>query len=116
MLVLRTLQDQPMRFGELRRHLEGVTQKMLTQTLRSMERNGIATRTVYATMPPSVEYALSPLGQSVAQIAGQMCAWAQENMKEVLIARQAYDRAAMGQPGVVKVLAGKRSGWATTAT
>lgn len=109
MLLLWSLAEEPLRFGELRRRLDGVTQKMLTQTLRSLERNGLVSRTVYATTPPSVKYALMPLGRSVSEIAEQMCLWAQEHIKEVISARQKYDRAAVGVEGVSKVVAGKRT-------
>lgn len=109
MLLLWSLAREPLRFGELRRRLDGVTQKMLTQTLRSLERNGLVSRTVYATTPPSVEYALLPLGTSVSGIAEQMCLWAEEHIKEVISARQGYDRAAVRPEGVSKVVAGKRT-------
>lgn len=108
MLLLWSLAREPLRFGELRRRLDGVTQKMLTQTLRSLERNGLVSRTVYPTTPPSVEYALLPLGQSVSGIAQQMCLWAEEHIVEVISARQAYDKAAAPPAGAVKVVAGKR--------
>lgn len=108
MLLLWSLAREPLRFGELRRRLDGVTQKMLTQTLRSLERNGLVSRTVYPTTPPSVEYALLPLGKSVSGIAQQMCRWAEEHIVEVISARQEYDKAAASPEGVVKVVAGKR--------
>jgi DNA-binding HxlR family transcriptional regulator len=91
MLVVEALSSGPMRFGDLRRHIDGVTQKMLTQTLRSLERDGLVLRTVYPTAPPSVEYALTPLGDSITRISRQMCDWAQDNMKPVLLARREYD-------------------------
>lgn len=108
MLLLWSLAGEPLRFGELRRRLDGVTQKMLTQTLRSLERNGLVSRTVYPTTPPSVEYALLPLGKSVSGVAQQMCLWAEEHIVEVISARQEYDRAAAKPEGVLKVVAGKR--------
>lgn len=91
MLVLESLSSGPMRFGELRRQVGGVTQKMLTQTLRSLERDGLVLRVVYPSAPPSVEYSLTPLGVSITAITGQMCHWAEDNMKPVLIARLNYD-------------------------
>jgi len=91
MLVVESLSSGPMRFGELRRQINGVTQKMLTQTLRSLERDGLVLRTVYPTAPPSVEYALTPLGHSITAITRQMCDWAQDNMKPVLLSRRDYD-------------------------
>lgn len=107
-LLLWSLAPEPLRFGELRRRLDGVTQKMLTQTLRSLERNGLVSRTVYATTPPSVEYALLPLGTSVSEISEQMCVWAQDHIKEVILARQAYDKGLEGPVGISKVVAGQR--------
>lgn len=94
LLVIWQLRGGPLRFGELRRRIQGVTQKMLTQSLRSMERNGLATRTVYATTPPSVEYALTPLGESLTEVTGRMCGWAEAHMGAVLRARRGYDAAA----------------------
>ena len=110
LLVIWSLGPGPMRFGELRRQIEGVTQKMLTQSLRSLERNGLVTRTVYATTPPSVEYALTPLGDNITSIAGQMCQWAEVHMGEVMLARRAYDKAAdpTAEPGTTTVRSGRR--------
>ena len=67
LLILRNLMQRPWRFNELRRDLEGISQKMLTDSLCSMEEDGILTRTVYPEVPPRVEYALSGLGQSLRQ-------------------------------------------------
>lgn len=91
MLILDSLRRGPVRFGALRKRIDGVTKKMLTQTLRSLERDGLVSRTVYATAPPSVEYALTPLGDSVVAITEQLCRWSEHNMKAVLIARCSYD-------------------------
>lgn len=91
MLVVDSLSRGPMRFGELRRQVGDVTQKMLTQTLRSLERDGLVLRVVYPSSPPSVEYSLTPLGVSITAITGQMCRWAEDNMKPVLVARLDYD-------------------------
>ena len=75
LLILRNLLARPWRFNELRRDLEGVSQKVLTDSLRSMEADGIITRTVYPETPPRVEYALSPLGESMRPILDAMQAW-----------------------------------------
>ena len=91
MLVIESLTSGPMRFGELRRRVGDVTQKMLTQTLRSLERDGLVLRVVYPSAPPSVEYSLTALGVSITAITGEMCRWAEDNMKPVLIARLDYD-------------------------
>lgn len=75
LLIIRNLQDRPWRFNELHRSLEGVSQKVLTDSLRSMEADGIITRTVYPEVPPRVEYALSELGRSLQPILDAMRAW-----------------------------------------
>lgn len=91
MLVMGALSGGPMRFGELRRRLDGITQKMLTQTLRALERDGLVTRTVYPTIPPKVEYAATELGESVTALMHAIRAWSEENINAVLDARDAYD-------------------------
>ena len=75
LLIIRNLLDRPWRFNELHRSLEGVSQKVLTDSLRSMEADGIITRTVYPEVPPRVEYALSELGRSLRPILDAMKAW-----------------------------------------
>ncbi|MCR5228559.1 MAG: helix-turn-helix transcriptional regulator, partial [Solobacterium sp.] len=72
LLILRNLLARPWRFNELKKNLEGISQKVLTDSLRSMEEDGIITRTVYAEVPPRVEYALSDLGESMRQIIRAM--------------------------------------------
>ncbi|MFI9250382.1 winged helix-turn-helix transcriptional regulator [Streptomyces sp. NPDC053069] len=91
MLVMGALSGGPMRFGELRRRLDGITQKMLTQTLRTLERDGLVTRTVYPTIPPKVEYAATELGESVTALMHAIRTWSEENINAVLDARDAYD-------------------------
>lgn len=75
LLIIRNLLVRPWRFNELQRSLDGISQKVLTDNLRSMESDGIITRTVYAEVPPRVEYALSPLGESMRPILNSMHAW-----------------------------------------
>ena len=75
LLILRNLRMRPWRLNELRRDLEGVSQKVLTDSLRAMEDDGIITRTVYPEVPPRVEYALSPLGKSMEPILDAMEQW-----------------------------------------
>ena len=74
LLILRNLMQRPWRFNELRKDLEGISQKVLTDSLRSMEADGIVERTVYAEVPPRVEYSLSELGQSMQPIMDSMAA------------------------------------------
>ena len=80
LLIIRNLLSRPWRFNELQRNLEGISQKVLTDSLRSMEADGIITRTVYPEVPPRVEYALSELGESMRPILDSMQAWG-ENYK-----------------------------------
>ena len=78
LLILRNLLQRPWRFNELQRNLDGVSQKVLTDSLRSMEADGLITRTVYPEVPPRVEYALSELGESMRPILDAMKAWGEE--------------------------------------
>ena len=75
LLIIRNLLVRPWRFNELRRDLEGISQKVLTDSLRSMEEDGIVTRTVYPEVPPRVEYALSQMGESMRPIIKAMEDW-----------------------------------------
>lgn len=75
LLIMRNLTDRPWRFNELKKSLEGISQKVLTDSLRSMEDDGIITRTVYAEVPPRVEYALSDVGKSMRPILDAMKEW-----------------------------------------
>lgn len=75
LLILRNLLARPWRFNELRRDLDGISQKVLTESLRSLEEDGIVSRTVYAEVPPRVEYALTELGESMRPILDAMQAW-----------------------------------------
>ncbi|MGY0234725.1 winged helix-turn-helix transcriptional regulator [Longispora urticae] len=91
LLAICALTDGPMRFGELRRRLDGISQKVLTQTLRTLERDGLLHRRVYPTTPPKVEYSLADLGRSVLVLTAQLRTWAEENTDAVEAARAAYD-------------------------
>ena len=83
LLILRDLQARPWRFNELKKELEGISQKLLTDSLRSMEEDGIVTRTVYPEVPPRVEYALSALGESMRPIIQAMETWGREYQEAV---------------------------------
>ena len=78
LLILRNLLVRPWRFNELQKSLEGISQKVLTESLRSMESDGIVIRTVYAEVPPRVEYSLSELGETLRPILDAMQAWGKE--------------------------------------
>ena len=91
-LVIASLSDGPLRFSELSRQLAGVSQKMLTQTLRTLERDGLVTRTVTAAVPVRVDYALTDLGHSLLGPIKHLKAWAEDHVPEVREAQEAYDR------------------------
>lgn len=93
-LVIALLGERSHRFNELRRAIDGISQRMLTLTLRQLERDGLVSRTVYDTVPPGVEYALAPLGESVLEPLGELIAWAQRHGTDVARARERYDDAA----------------------
>ncbi|GAA2883695.1 helix-turn-helix domain-containing protein [Streptosporangium fragile] len=88
-MIIRCLGHGPRRFSELRVPLRGITAKVLTQSLRALERDGLVARTVYAGPAQRVEYALTPLGRSLLGPLDVMCAWAEEHWDELLDAREA---------------------------
>lgn len=90
-LVLSALAERPQRYGDLARRIAGVSQKMLTQTLRHLERDGLVTRTVTPTVPVRVDYELTALGASLQLLVAQIKDWAEHHMDEVLVARGRYD-------------------------
>jgi DNA-binding HxlR family transcriptional regulator len=90
-LVFYALERGCTRSGELLRTIEGISQKMLSHTLRDLERNGLVSRCVYPTVPPAVEYGLTPLGETLLGPMHALGAWAEEHLVEVAEAREAYD-------------------------
>ncbi|MGW5102256.1 winged helix-turn-helix transcriptional regulator [Streptomyces sp. NPDC004100] len=90
-LTVTALADGPKRYSDLHRRLAGVSQKMLTQTLRHLERDGLVTRTVTPAVPVRVDYALTPLGRSLLPVMRAIKGWAEDHMAEVWEARVAYD-------------------------
>ncbi len=91
LLITYTLGEGPQRFAELKRRASPISAKMLSQTLRGLECYGMVSRTVAPTSPPSVEYALTPLGASFLDAASVICAWTKNNMEELAAARQAFN-------------------------
>jgi DNA-binding HxlR family transcriptional regulator len=83
--------EGPVRFGEVRRAIGGISQKMLTQTLRDLERDGLVTRTAYPVIPPRVEYSLTPLGHTLHEPLGALSAWTERHMNDVRAAQRAFD-------------------------
>lgn len=100
-LVIRRLAGGTMRFAELRRSIGGISQKVLTSTLRGLERDGLVSRRIYASVPPRVEYTLTELGQSLCSLVAGICDWAEAHIEQVEAARAAFDRASRmnGQAG-----------------
>jgi DNA-binding HxlR family transcriptional regulator len=89
--IVDRLGEGPRRFSELNRGIDGITARMLTVTLRGLERDGIVTRTVHATVPLRVDYELTPLGQTLLATIGQLVAWADEHIDDIEAARAEYD-------------------------
>ena len=99
-LVVSRLGAGPLRFNELRRAIGGISQRMLTLTLRGLERDGLITRTVFPTIPPRVDYALTPLGRDLLVPVSALGAWAIRNQPKIASAREEFDGAcaASGKP------------------
>ena len=96
-LILVALAGGPLRYSDLGRIIAGVSQKMLTQTLRTLERDGLVSRTVTASVPVRVDYQLTPLGGSLMQTVNAVKAWAEEHIGEIEASRAAYDRKAASE-------------------
>ena len=89
--IVDRLGEGPRRFSELHRGIDGITARMLTVTLRGLERDGIVTRTVHAAVPPRVDYELTPLGLTLLATIGQLVAWADDHLDQIEAARADYD-------------------------
>lgn len=93
-LAVSAVCNQPKRFNQLRREIGGISQKMLSQTLKRLERDGIVTRTVTATVPVTVEYAITDLGKTLASTVNHLRIWSELNIDQILAAQTQYDRVA----------------------
>jgi DNA-binding HxlR family transcriptional regulator len=91
LLVIALLDRRTLRFTELRRAVDGVSQRMLARTLRHLERDGIVSRAVFPTVPPRVEYALTPLGATLHHTIRALVDWTEEHQNEIAAARTSYD-------------------------
>jgi DNA-binding HxlR family transcriptional regulator len=90
-LILLLLRHEPLRFNRLRRDIEGISQKMLSQVLKSLERDGLVKRHAIATVPVTVEYSITPLGKTLAAAVDPLRDWAERNLKDVQSAQRRYD-------------------------
>lgn len=97
LLVMALLGDGPRRFNELKRAVDGISQRMLTLTVRGLERDGLVTRTMFATIPPKVEYALTPMGKTLLKPVRTLVAWAHEHRQQIQDAREAFDARDYGE-------------------
>ncbi|MEK6346002.1 MAG: helix-turn-helix domain-containing protein [Burkholderia sp.] len=97
-MVIILLRQRAHRFSELKRGIDGVSQRMLTLTLRNMERDGLVTRTVTPSIPPRVDYALTDIGESLAEPVKALGEWAFRNLERIAAAQVAYDAVAGGPP------------------
>jgi DNA-binding HxlR family transcriptional regulator len=91
LLVIALLDCQSLRFSQLRREIDGVSQRMLSVTLRHLERDGLVSRTVHPVVPPRVDYALTPLGRTLHQTIKSLVTWTEEHQAEIAAARADYD-------------------------
>jgi DNA-binding HxlR family transcriptional regulator len=91
LLVIALLDCQSLRFTQLRREIDGVSQRMLSVTLRQLERDGLVSRTVHPVVPPRVDYALTPLGRTLHQTIKALVTWTEEHREEIAAARADYD-------------------------
>ncbi len=96
-LIVGRLAGGTRRFGELRRDIDGISPKVLTQKLRELERDGVITRKLYASVPPKVEYSLTPLGRTLIDLLEAIRVWAEGHIETVLKAQAAYDRMPLEQ-------------------
>lgn len=102
LLVIALLDTRTMRFNELRREIDGISQRMLTHTLRQLERDGIVHRTIYPTVPPRVDYVLTELGSSLHETIQALVTWTEAHQDEIARARIAYDARMAEEPEPVK--------------
>lgn len=91
LLVIALLDERTLRFTELRRMVDGISQRMLTVTLRQLERDGLVERVVYTVVPPRVDYSLTPLGKSLHEPIRALVGWTEQHQNEIAAARAAYD-------------------------
>ncbi|MFI6929873.1 winged helix-turn-helix transcriptional regulator [Streptomyces sp. NPDC050287] len=106
LLVIALLENRRLRFTELRREIDGISQRMLTVTLRSLERDGLVKRTVHPVVPPRVEYELTPLGGTLHATIRSLVTWTEAHQEEIAAARSAYDSREAGDVREARDLGG----------
>ncbi|GAB1819994.1 helix-turn-helix domain-containing protein [Herbidospora sp. RD11066] len=97
LLVIALLDNKKMRFTELKREIDGISQRMLARTLRHLERDGLVKRTVFPVVPPRVDYELTPLGESLHETIKALVTWTEAHQQEIARAREAYDLSGSSQ-------------------
>ncbi|TYB48004.1 winged helix-turn-helix transcriptional regulator [Actinomadura chibensis] len=115
LLVIALLDKRSLRFTELRRAIDGVSQRMLTRTLRHLERDGLVSRTVHPTVPPRVDYALTPMGATLHSTIRALVGWTEEHQGAIAAARTAYDRRAAAERAAAEREAAERDAVARAA-
>ncbi|MBV9796349.1 MAG: helix-turn-helix transcriptional regulator [Actinobacteria bacterium] len=90
-LIVAALAGGPLRYSQVAARIDGISPKMLTQTLRALERDGLISRTVFPVVPPRVDYALTDLGSNLLDLVKALTVWSEEHISDVLAARAAYD-------------------------
>ncbi|WP_219511810.1 winged helix-turn-helix transcriptional regulator [Nonomuraea ceibae] len=109
LLVIALLDRRSLRFSELRRMIDGVSQRMLTRTLRHLERDGLVSRTVHPTVPPRVDYELTSLGATLHSTIRELVTWTESHQNEIAAARAAYDARVLAEQEAAEADAGRRA-------
>ena len=104
-LILGLLHEKPWRFNQLRKEIEGISQKVLSQVLKKLERDGLVTRTAFATVPVTVEYAITELGISLDHSLAELIAWGKQNVERMLANQKTFDDGAANRAGSIAFLA-----------
>ncbi|MGR6919715.1 winged helix-turn-helix transcriptional regulator [[Actinomadura] parvosata] len=115
LLVIALLDKRSLRFTELRRAIDGVSQRVLARTLRHLERDGLVSRTVHPTVPPRVDYALTPMGATLHATIHALVVWTEEHQNAIAAARAAYDRRAAAEREAAEREAAERAAIARAA-
>ncbi|MEO3796921.1 helix-turn-helix domain-containing protein [Nonomuraea sp. B10E15] len=115
LLIIALLDKRSLRFSELSRAIDGVSQRMLTRTLRHLERDGLVSRTVHPTVPPRVDYELTPMGATLHSTISALVIWTEEHQNAIAAARAAYDRKVVAERETAERLEAERQAVAHVA-